>query len=83
VAAAAVALLLTNTSDDAPVNVAGVGVASRHMNSHAPDFCRTTGVRKNEMIMMRQPQLSRRTRRKRQKTYGKLTSPYLSSTPVF
>jgi hypothetical protein len=76
VVAAAVAWLLADTIGDAPVNVAGVGGASRHMNSHGPDFCRTTGVRKNEMTMMCQPQLSQRTRRKRQKTYGSLTSPY-------
>jgi hypothetical protein len=74
--AAAVALLLADAIGDAPVNVAGVGGASRNMNSHAPDFCRTTGVRKNGMTMMCQPQLSRRTRRKRQMTYGSLTSPY-------
>ena len=49
--AAAVALPLADAIGDAPVNVAGVGVANTHMNSYAPDFCRTTGVRNNEMTM--------------------------------
>jgi hypothetical protein len=53
VVAAAVALLLADAIGDAPVNVAWVGGASSYMNSHAPDFCRTIGVRKNEMTMMR------------------------------
>jgi hypothetical protein len=76
VVAAAVALPLADTIGDAPVNVAGVGGASRHINSRGPDFCRTTGVRKNEMTVMCRPQLSQRTRRKRQMTYGSLTAPY-------
>lgn len=38
--------------------------ASNHMTSYAPDFYRTTHVRKNGMTMMHQPQLSRQTRKK-------------------
>ena len=53
------------------------------MNSHAPDFCRTTSVRKNEMTMMRQPQLSGEQEENDKILTATLRRHILSSTPVF